>query len=108
MWSPAALIWFQNQGEGSSLMGILPIIGIFAIMYFLILRPQIKQQKEHQKLVDQLKKGDLVITNGGIWGEVDAVEAKTVKLKINEKNKILVSRSAIAGFQPKEGEAEAK
>jgi preprotein translocase subunit YajC len=91
---------FQQGGGGSAIYQLLPILAFFFILYFFLLRPQIKQQRAHQKLVDNLKKGDKVITSGGVWGDVDAVEAGAVLLKINDKTKIKVNRSAISGFQP--------
>ena len=90
----------ETKTETSFLFQIVPIIVFFFIIYFFLLRPQMKQQKEHRLLVDKRKKGDKIITNGGIWGEVDAVEDRTVRIKINDKSKIMVTRSAISGFQP--------
>ena len=98
----------EGQSSGAFLFQMLPFVFIFLIFYFLIIRPQIKQQKEHRKLVEDLKKGDKVVTNGGIWGEVDVVEPHVVRLKINDKTKILVSRNSISGPQPQIGEAESK
>ena len=82
---------------------MVPLLVIVAIFYFVMIRPQIKQQKAHQKLIDNITKGDKVVTSGGIWAEVDAIETNTVRLKINDKTKILVSRSNIASIQPKPG-----
>lgn len=85
-----------------------PIAFVMLIFYFLLIRPQQKQQKEHQNLISNVKKGDKMITNGGIWGEIDAVDQTTVLLKIGDKTKIVVSRSHLAGPQPKASEVEAK
>jgi len=87
---------------------LLPLLFFGLVFYFLLMRPQIKQQKEHQNLVKNLKKGDKVITNGGIWAEVDEVENQTVRLRVSEKLKVRVSRSAISAFQPKPGATEDK
>ncbi len=84
----------------------VPLIFMLGVFYLILLRPQMKQQKEHQRLIDNIKKGDRVITSGGIWGEVDSVETQFVRLRIAEKTKIVVSRSNIAGFQPKSAEVE--
>ena len=81
-----------------------PILIMVLIFYFILIRPQVKQQKEHQSLINNIKKGDKVVTNGGIWGEVDTVDNQTVRLKVAEKTKLMVTRSAITGFQPKPGE----
>ena len=64
-----------------------------------------KQQKNHQGLVNALKKGDKVVTNGGIWGEVDEVDAHSIRIKVNDKTKIRITRTAISGMQPQPGAA---
>ena len=103
------LLAFFQDGESkqpSLLYQMAPIIFLALIFYFLVLRPQMKQQKQHQKLVSDLKKGDKVVTNGGIWGEVDEVDAASVRLKVNDKTKIRISRSAVSGMQPVAGEQQ--
>jgi preprotein translocase subunit YajC len=80
------------------------IIGIF---YFLILRPQQKRQKERQKLLDAVKKGDKVVTAGGLHGTVAGLDDKTVLLQVSENVKMKFERSAISTIV-KEGEAETK
>lgn len=82
---------------------LLMMLLIFAIFYFLLIAPVRKRQKALQQLVEGLKRGDKVVTNGGIHGEVAAVEGSVVYLKIAENLKIKVAKSAIAGL---EGEAE--
>ncbi len=87
-----------SGGEGgSSIMGFLPFILIIVIMYFLMIRPQIKKQKERQKMVDALQKGDKVITTGGLHGKITGFteDGKTVILQIDDKVKVNVDRSAI-------------
>ncbi|HEX3126720.1 MAG TPA: preprotein translocase subunit YajC [Thermoanaerobaculia bacterium] len=63
-----------------------------------------KRQKALQQVVEALKKGDRVITNGGIYGEIQGMDAQTVILKIADNVRIKVAKSAIAGLEPKEGE----
>ncbi len=91
--------YYQEGGGSPAWFSLAPILVFFAVFYFLVLRPQLKQQKSHRSMINNLKKGDKVITSGGIWGEIDQVDEKTVRLKISDKNKIMVSRSAISGFQ---------
>ena len=89
----------QGGQGGSSMMGMwLPIIAIFAIMYFLIFRPQAKKQKQQRLMIDSLKKGDKVITVGGIYGLIAGVKEKegTIIVKIAENTKIELARSSIA------------
>jgi len=96
---------------GSSLFSFLPLIAIVAIFYFLILRPQNKKQKETQKMLSALKKGDRVVTIGGIHGVIQSVKESTVIVKVDENTKLEFNRSAIASVssQAKEdGEDEKK
>lgn len=76
----------------------LPLILVFVIFYFLVIAPMRKRQKQLQTMVEALKKGDKVVTNGGIYGEVAAVDTSTLILKIADNVKIKVARSAIAGL----------
>ena len=82
----------------TSLMGFLPFILIIAVFYFLIIRPQQKRQKERQKLLDSVKKGDKVITAAGIHGVVEGIENNTVLVKISENVKVYMEKSSIANI----------
>lgn len=81
---------------GGGLMSILPLIFIFVIFYFLMIRPQTKRQKEHQALVSSLKTGDKVITNAGIHGIIANVKDRTVIVKVADNVKLEFDRAAIA------------
>jgi preprotein translocase subunit YajC len=85
-----------GQQGGSSLLGFLPFILIIVIMYFLMIRPQIKRQKERQKMLDALKKGDEVIV-AGIYGKIMAFtdEDKAVIVKVDDNTKLKVDRSSV-------------
>jgi preprotein translocase subunit YajC len=91
-----------QQGGGSPLMSFLPFILIIVIMYFLMIRPQQKKQKEKQLMLDALKKGDNIITMGGIHGKVTGFTDNdtTVIIKVDEKVKLNVDRSAITIVNP--------
>ena len=94
-----------NAGEGGNpFMMFVPIILIFVVFYLILIRPQQKKQKEHQVLLSQLKKGDKVVTNGGIYGIVSDAKDHIVILKIAENVKIEVVKSAIATVIEKKGE----
>ena len=84
----------QAQG-GSQWSFWIMIIALFAIMWFFMIRPQRKQQKELEKFRSELKKGDKVITAGGIYGTIGEIEEKTVLLKIDGDVKIRVDKSSI-------------
>ncbi len=75
----------------------VPLILIFIVFYFLLIRPQQKKAKEHQNYLSNLKKGDRVITGGGIHGQITGLTDTVVTLEVAENVRIKVSRSAIAG-----------
>ncbi len=80
-------------------LGMVPMVAIFAIFYFLLVVPMRKRQKAVQTLVDNLKKGDRVVTTGGLYGEVAAIDTAVVVLKVADNVKLRVARSAIAGLE---------
>jgi len=82
-----------------SMMQFVPLILIFVIFYFLLIRPQQKKAKEHKDMLSAVKKGDKVTTMGGIHGVVDSVSDNTVTLKIAENVKIRLDRGAIAAIR---------
>ena len=81
----------------ASLAQFVPLILIFVVFYFLLIRPQQKKAKEHQNYLANLKKGDKVITGGGIYGQIAGITDNVVTLEIAENVRIKVSRSAIGG-----------
>lgn len=84
------------QGGSDIFASLLPLIVLFAIFYFLVIRPQQKQAKTHKEMIANLKKGDKVITNGGIIGEVVKPEEDFIKVKLNDDVTIKVSKEYIA------------
>ena len=101
--SPGAWIQLAQAQTQSPLVSLVPIFLVFGIFYFLLLAPMRKRQKALQKVVEGLKRGDKVVTNGGLIGEIAAVEDRIVHLKLGENVKVRVLKSAIAGL---EGSAE--
>ncbi len=95
---------------GGGLITFLPLLLLFVVFYFFLIRPQNKKQKETQKMIDALKKGDKVITIGGIHGVVSSVKDKTVVVKVDDNAKIEFNKTAIATVEKSEEEiaAEAK
>ena len=85
-----------TQQSGGMLMTVLPFVLIIAIFYFFIIRPQNKKQKETEKMINALKKGDKVVTIGGIHGVVSSTKEKTVIVKVDDNTKLEFNRSAIA------------
>lgn len=87
------------EGSSSStFLQFLPIIIVFVVFYLIVIRPARKQQKQKEAMIAALKKGDRVVTSGGIHGTVAGVEDQTVLLKIAENVKIRVTKSAVAGL----------
>jgi preprotein translocase subunit YajC len=86
-----------GQGGGSGMVSTLIMFGaIFAIFYFMIIRPQQKRQKEHQKLLESVQKGDKVIMSGGMHGTVAGLEEKAILIDVGNNVKIKFERTAIA------------
>jgi preprotein translocase subunit YajC len=83
-----------------TLMQFVPMLLIVVLFYLLLFAPMRKRQKALQQMVDNLKKGDRVITNGGLYGEVAAVIGTAVLLKVADNVKVKVAKSAISGFEP--------
>ena len=84
-------------GAGPNLIEqMVPFIAIFAIFYFLIIRPQAKRQKTHQNFITNMKRGDSVITTGGIFGKVEGITEKFVTLEVADGVEIRILKSQIA------------
>jgi preprotein translocase subunit YajC len=96
-----------GKGGGSALPGcggggitsLIPLILMFVVFYFLLIRPQQKKAKDHQRMLGDLRRGDGVITNGGMLGKITGISEKTVTLEVAEKIRLRVLRSHIAGKQ---------
>jgi preprotein translocase subunit YajC len=104
---PALLLAAAAQGQ-PGWFGLLPMILIFGIMYVLLFLPMRRRQKALQKLIEDLKRGDKVITNGGLCGEVAEIEGKFIHLKVAPNVKLKFAKSAVAGLEGEPSAAEAK
>jgi preprotein translocase subunit YajC len=82
--------------EGFNITSILPLVFFMAIFYFLLIRPQQKQAKDHKNMITNLEKGDKIITNGGLIAEVLKVEEEFFKIKLAEDNIVKLSKDYIA------------
>ncbi len=104
MFSGDSFLLLQAGSQPSSFTLFLPLILIMVIFYFLMILPAQRRQKKVTEMLKELKTGDKVVTNGGIYGTIVGLEDDAVQLRIAEQVKIKVSRSAIAGLQaePKE------
>lgn len=96
-----------SPGGGDFFISLLPLILIFAVFYFLLIRPQQRKMKDHRALIDSLKRGDQVLTSGGIFGKITKVDETTVTVEIAKEVQVQVQRSTIADVvnKPKPGAA---
>jgi len=102
----SAFLLAQAQTQSNPFLGlVVPMIAIIGIFYFLMIRPAQMRQKKITAMLNNLKNGDKVITNGGIYGTVVGLESDAVQLRIAEQVKIKVSRNAIAGLQAENKES---
>ena len=83
--------------QPNAIASLMPIIFIFAIFYFLMIRPQRKRQKEQRELMEGLQRGDRVITIGGIYGQIESLTEESAVLKVESGGTIRVARNSIAG-----------
>ena len=83
--------WAQNAGGGDTLLSFIPLIIIFVVFYWFLIRPQTKKQKEHQEMVNTLEVGNEVVTAGGILGKIQEMNENYVHLEISENVTITVS-----------------
>jgi len=93
----ALLLQASGNSTAAFLVQILPIAAIFLVFYFLVIAPANKQKRKTQEMLNSLKKGDRVVTTGGIYGTVQGVEPEVVYLRIAENVKVKVARSAVSG-----------
>jgi preprotein translocase subunit YajC len=89
-------------GQASWYSTLVPLVIIFAIFYFLMIRPQQKQQKKHREMLSTMKKGDKVITRGGMHGTICGITENIVTIEVAENVKIKFSREAVAAVVPQE------
>ena len=89
-------IFLQSQGQGAGYIQILFFAGIFVIFYFFMIRPQQKKQKAQKKFIEEIKKGDKVVTIGGIFGKVVALDEQTVTLEVDRSTKITFQKTAVS------------
>lgn len=108
MFPELSLYLAQAQGESPSMLPTLLMFGgIIVVMYFFMIRPQQKRQKEHQNMINSLQKGDKIITSAGIHGTITNVEDTAFIVQIADGVKIKVEKVAISSV-PKKSETEAK
>jgi preprotein translocase subunit YajC len=94
--------WAQTSGGGGAdLLGMLPILLMFVVLYFLMIRPQMKRAKEHKSMVEALQKGDEIVTAGGMVGRVSKLSDAYVTVEVAANVEVTVQRPAIQLVLPK-------
>jgi len=89
-------------GQGGGFGAFIPLILMFAIFYFLLIRPQQKKAKQHREMISSLKKGDRVVSSGGLHGVVTGITEEVVTMEIAPKIRVKVSRASVAGLLRKD------
>ena len=85
----------------STIMGLLPLVLMFVVLYFVMIRPQMKKQKEHKAMIEAIAKGDEVVTAGGILGKVSKLGDSFVGLEVSNGVEVQIQRSAVVQVLPK-------
>ncbi len=98
---PPAFAQAPSAGGDAGLMSFLPIILMFVLLYFLMIRPQMKRAKEHKTMLEALQKGDEVVAVGGLIGKVVELSEQYATIEIAPETKIMVQRPAIQTLLPK-------
>lgn len=98
------IVYAMGQGAGAEggaqggITAFIPLILMFVIFYFLLIRPQQKKSKEHRQMISNLKKGDRIVTSGGLHGRITGVDENTLTVEIAEKVRVKVNRNHIAAL----------
>lgn len=95
-----------REGGNAGIVFMVQMVLIFAIFYFLLLRPQAKERRRHEEMLTKIKKGDEIVTNGGIIGKVVHVEDKRLTIRTGENTRITVDRGRIATVVDVKGESK--
>ena len=106
--STALALQASQGGPLQVLGGLVPMLLIFVIFYVVLMLPMQRQRKALRQMVENLKKGDRVITSGGLYGEVTAVEGATVMLRIADNVRVRVAKSAVSGLEDDSSEKGSK
>ena len=87
-----------GSGGGGGLMGLLPLVLMFAIFYFLLIRPQQKKARQHKDMLSNLKRGDSIITTGGIYGRIADINDSVMTVEVADKVRIKVGKGFVHGL----------
>jgi len=88
-------------GTESTLLSLLPLLLMFVVLYFIMIRPQMKRQKEHKAMIEALAKGDEVVVAGGLYGKISKVGESNLHIEVAEGVEVMVQRQAVTQVLPK-------
>ena len=114
-----SIAYAMGQGGGAAAQGgagfssVVPLILMFAIFYFLLIRPQQKKTKEHREMIANLKKGDRIITSGGLYARITGLDENTLTVELADKVRVKMQRGSVAGMlqsaqKPKQSQKNGK
>jgi len=86
----------MDAGQGNAFAQLIPLILLFAIFYFLIIRPQNNERKKHRQMLEALTKGDNIVTSGGLMAEIVKVEEEFIKIKLNDTSIVRLDKNYVA------------
>lgn len=93
--------WAAPAPQDPGFVSFLPLIILFVVFYFLLIRPQLKQAKQHKRLVSELAKGDEIVTNGGLLGKIREVGDNFIVVEIAKDTEVKVQKQAVSTVMPK-------
>lgn len=93
--------WAADAPQSGGIMSMLPLFILFAVFWFFLIRPQMKQAKEHKTMVEALAKGDEIITNGGMLGKIKEIGDNFILLEIAKEVQVKIQKNAISATMPK-------
>jgi len=94
-------VWAADAPQSGGIMSMLPLFILFAVFWFFLIRPQMKQAKEHKTMVEALAKGDEIVTNGGMLGKIKEVGDNFIVLEIAKEVQVKIQKNAISATMPK-------
>lgn len=100
------LLMAPRQGGSAGLIFMVQMVLIFVIFYFLLIRPQSKEKQRHERMLKELKKGDEIVTNGGLIGTIVHVEDNRLTVRTGENTRVTVDRGRVAQLLPQKGTKE--
>jgi len=93
--------WAAEAPQAGGIMSLLPLFILFAVFWFFLIRPQMKQAKEHRTMVEALAKGDEIVTNGGMLGKIKEIGDNFIVLEIAKEVQVKIQKNAISATMPK-------